>query len=152
MIVAPPPKTTEDGIVLAPHMRLPSVLVREYCQREKRIPPSYCNVNGKPNRMSLLLRDSKNADNDLTFCPVQSFDSPSLAREYAALLALHHFQPTLPLERKLPAPFAAAWLDMVQTSAAEKKNVSSERKREAKGSAESGGAAIASFLMFLQIF
>lgn len=114
VIVAKPPEVTTDGIVLAPHMRLPSVLVREYCQREKRPAPIYGQEG--PNRMALLLRDAKNAKDDLRFCPVQSFESPTQAREYAALLALHHLQPSLPLERKLPEPFSHTWLDMTRSS------------------------------------
>lgn len=56
-------------------------------------------------RCSVLVRDAKKADKDLTFTPVQSFDTVAAAKEHAALLALWHLQPTIPLERKLPEPY-----------------------------------------------
>jgi hypothetical protein len=64
--------------------------------------------------------DAKNSKNDLRFCTVQTFDSAKLAKEYTALLALFHFQPTIPLERKLPKPFDIAWLDLVGSNSAKK--------------------------------
>jgi hypothetical protein len=47
----------------------------------------------------VVLEDSKNTKNDLEFCPSQGFESDRIAKDYAALLALWHFQKTLPLER-----------------------------------------------------
>lgn len=113
VIVAKPPTVTTDGIVLAPHMRLPSVLVREHCQREKRPLPVYFDSRG-PNQQTCLLKDPKNSKDDLKFCPVQHFETPMQAKEYASLLALFHLQPTLPLERRLPEPYATAWKDMTR--------------------------------------
>ncbi|CAM9111540.1 unnamed protein product, partial [Ectocarpus fasciculatus] len=128
VIVAPPPVVTSDGVVLAPHMRLPSVLVREYCQREKRPLPMFFD-SPKPNRQTCVLRDPKNSKDDLRFLPVQSFESPTQAREYAALLALQHLQPSLPLERKLPEPYATAWRDV---TAKEKAPAAEKKAREPK--------------------
>lgn len=94
-------------------MRLPSTLVNEFCQREKRPKPLFFDVS--PNfRCRIVLKDAKNTRDDLEFLPVQAVEQQRFAKEYASLLALYHFQPTLPLERKLPEPFAAAWLDMVR--------------------------------------
>ena len=70
-------------------------------------------------RLEVLLADKKNTRDDLTFCPVQSFDSDKLARDFAALLALFHFQRAMPLERKLPEPYSSTWLGMVQAAKAE---------------------------------
>ena len=50
-------------------------------------------------RLKVILEDSKNTKNDLEFCPSQGFESDRIAKDYAALLALWHFQKTLPLER-----------------------------------------------------
>jgi hypothetical protein len=47
---------------------------------------------------------------------VQSFETDTLARDYAALLALFYFQKTLPLERKLPEPFCTTWIEMINAS------------------------------------
>ena len=49
--------------------------------------------------MKVVLEDAKNVRNNLEFCPTQVFDSDRLAKDYVALLALWHFQKTLPLER-----------------------------------------------------
>ena len=56
-------------------------------------------------RLNVLLPDKKNSKDDLNFCPVQSFESDKLAKDFAALLALFHLQRKIPLERKLPEPF-----------------------------------------------
>jgi hypothetical protein len=102
VIVAKAPVITQDGIVLKPHERLPTQLLQEYCQREKRPNPKYMHMSGSGHRYRILLEDSKNAKNDLIFVPVQSSESDKIARDYAALLALFHFQKNMPLERKLP--------------------------------------------------
>jgi hypothetical protein len=43
-------------------------------------------------RFRVVLPDKKNSKDDLTFCPVQSFHTEKVAKDFAALLALHHFQ------------------------------------------------------------
>ena len=50
-------------------------------------------------RLKVILEDAKNVKNNLEFCPIQSFESDRIAKDYSALLALWHFQKTLPLER-----------------------------------------------------
>ena len=47
----------------------------------------------------VILEDAKNVKNNLEFCPSQPFESDRIAKDYTALLALWHFQKTLPLER-----------------------------------------------------
>ena len=51
------------------------------------------------NSFKVILEDAKNAKNNLEFCPSQPFESDRIAKDYVALLALWHFQKTLPLER-----------------------------------------------------
>jgi hypothetical protein len=91
---------TQDGILLKAHERLPSQILNEYCQREKRPMPKYTH-NPPGHRYRCRLEDPKNSRYDLDFEPVQSSESDKLARDYAALLALFHLQRTMPLERYL---------------------------------------------------
>jgi len=114
VIVGRKPIETEDGIVLKAHERLPTVLLNEFCQREKRPKPTYDSAGR--GRMTVSLPDKKNSKDDLKFCPVQSFDSDKLAKDFAALLALFHFQKSIPLERTLPEPFSSTWLSMVSAA------------------------------------
>jgi hypothetical protein len=115
VIVSPPCTTTEDGIKLAPHMKLPTVLLQEYCQREKYPKPVYesCSCPRGLYRMKVTIPDLKNHRKDLVFLPNAPCNSEKMARDYAAMLALYHFQPTLPLERKFPEPYKTTWLDMI---------------------------------------
>ncbi len=107
---------TKDGVVLKSHERFPSVLLNEYCTREKRPMPIYMRVHDKEDaserdfeeidysnynsststdekfRFKLLLKDKKNSKDDLYFCPIQSSSSERLAKDFSALLALFHFQ------------------------------------------------------------
>ena len=66
-------------------------------------------------RFKVLLVDSKNSKNDLHFCPIQSFESDAIAKDYAALLALFQLQNNIPLERKLPEPYRTTWLQMISS-------------------------------------
>eukprot|EP01036_Dinobryon_divergens_P050408 gene50408-67510_t len=112
---------TDDGVVLQPHQRLPSQIIQEYCQKEKRPTPIYNKCppdSDDPTlvKFRLLLKDKKNTKDDLEFCPVQNFETEKVAKDFAALLALFHFQPTLPHERKLPEPYRTTWIDMIASS------------------------------------
>jgi hypothetical protein len=117
VIVSPAAVTTDDGIKLAPHMRLPSILLQEYCQREKLPKPIYetAECSNGSFRMRLKIVDLKNRRKDLVFLPSDSCDSERMARDYAAMLALYHFQSSLPLERKFPEPYRTTWLDMISS-------------------------------------
>eukprot|EP01035_Chromulina_nebulosa_P035295 gene35295-47426_t len=128
VITAKPPVVTSDGVVLKAHERLPMQLLHEYCQREKRPSPKY--IPSPPGRrFNVILEDSKNSKYDLAFCPVQSFDSDAVAKDYSALLALFHFQKTLPLERKLPEPYSTTWLQMLSNE--KEKSTSSKSEKVA---------------------
>jgi len=117
IITAKQPVVTDDGIVLQAHHRLPSQIVQEYCQKEKRPNPQYQSApssDANKYKFRLLLPDKKNSKDDLLFCPVQDFDTEKVAKDYAALLALLHLMPTLPLERKLPEPYSTTWLKLIE--------------------------------------
>lgn len=128
---------TADGVTLKAHERLPFQLLHEFYQREKRPIPKYqqCPKDGREGfRMRVLLEDAKNSKNDLTFCPVQSFESETVAKDYAALLALFHFQKNLPLERKLPHPYSHSWLQLISGNTS---TVSAEVAGSSEGKEES---------------
>lgn len=131
VITAKAPVVTNDGIVLKAHERLPVQLLSEYCQKEKRPMPKY--IAQTPRfRYKVLLEDSKNSKNDLEFLPNQSVESDKVAKDYAALLALWHFQRTLPLERKIPEPYSTSWIQML--------NVEKEEKGNTKNTKDTKGA------------
>ena len=78
-----------------------------------------CRKKGGPNiappgRFCLTVRlpDAKNKDKDLYFNPEQSFKSKVEAEHAACLLALFHFEPTRPHEKRLPEPFKSMWLSL----------------------------------------
>lgn len=118
VITAKPAVVTDDGIVLKAHERLPSQLLQEYCQKEKRPNPKYFH-EPPGTRYKVILEDPKNSKNNLSFCPNHPATSDKVARDFAALLALHHFQKTLPLERKLPEPYSTTWIQMISGKSSE---------------------------------
>ncbi|CAM9510077.1 unnamed protein product, partial [Heterosigma akashiwo] len=100
------------GTVLQSWQRMPTKLLHEYTQREKKPNPHYHPVGGgRGHRQRVVVPDGKNKAKDLSFATEQCFDSIAQAKEHSALLALHHLQPTLPLERKLPDPYKDIWLE-----------------------------------------
>jgi hypothetical protein len=135
VITAKPPVVTGDGVVLKAHERLPSQLLHEYCQGQKRPTPSYF-ANPPGNRFRVVLRDGKNDKNDLTFATPQAFETSSMARDFAALLALFHVQRNFPLERRLPEPYASTWLSMI----ASEKGQSKVDSKPAKGAVSAAPA------------
>jgi ATP-dependent RNA helicase DHX57 len=108
------PTETADGVVLQSFQRLPSTVLSEYCQKQKRERPYYNRVkaaDGVKFRQCVLLRDSgTNRDKDLKFCPAQDAETLQQAKEFAATVALLHLTPTLPMERKFPEPYRSTWL------------------------------------------
>ncbi|KAJ1444519.1 hypothetical protein M885DRAFT_474356 [Pelagophyceae sp. CCMP2097] len=115
------PITAKDGIKVESWQRLPSTLIGEWCQREKRPRPDYRTARPAKGaqgdfkcRYRCILPDKKKpgSEHDLTFCPTAAFATEPSARESAALLALFHVMPLLPLELKLPEPYRASWLSV----------------------------------------
>ncbi len=134
VIVGKAPVVTADGIVLRAHERLPTQLLQEYCQKEKRPAPRY--VPKPPgHRVMVWCNDAKNAKDDLCFCPNQTeFESGGVARNFAALLALFKFQQNMPLQNKLPEPYNVTWKAMVVAEA--------EKPKDKAGSFGKGGAKV----------
>ena len=131
------PQTTTMGAV-ASWQRMPSTLLKEWCQRNQRPAPKYSMV--ATGRARCVVRDTKVKDKDLIFCPKETWPHDDFAHEAAALLALHHVQGTLPLERKLPDPFKDLWLSLQGEPQTEKgtlpSTVTSDRKYVSKFEAD----------------
>jgi hypothetical protein len=140
VITARPTITTNDGVVLKAHERLPSNLLHEYCQREKRPQPKYF-PNPPGNRMTVLLEDPKNSKNDLRFSPAQSAESMNVARDFAALLGLFHFQSNLPLERRMPEPYSTTWSELLKASKPSAEAPSNSSKKETPQAQKKAAAA-----------
>ena len=135
VIVGKAPVVTNDGVVLKAHERLPTQVLQEWCQREKRPTPRY-----KPrppgNRHMVFVNDAKNSLHDMNFCPIQTdYESEKVAKDYAALLALVEVQGKMPLENKLPEPYRTVWKELI----ASKKE--KDKKKDVKKSA--GGVTTA---------
>lgn len=145
VIVAKPAVVTGDGIVLKAHERLPCQLLQEYCQKEKRSNAKFY-PNPPGTKFRCVLHDSKNAKNDLAFAPTQSFASDSVARDFAALLALFHLQRQFPLERRMPEPYASSWLSMIAAEKEQAKLTASDAKtgKAAPGASIATAAAVPS--------
>ena len=113
VIVGKAPVVTNDGVVLRAHERLPTQLLQEWTQREKRPAPRY-KARPPGNRFMVFINDAKNSAHDMNFCPVQTdFESEKVAKDYAALLALEKVQGNMPLENKLPEPYCSVWKQML---------------------------------------
>jgi len=135
VIVAKPDVITGDGVILKAHERLPTQLLQEYCQREKRPLPVY-HSRGPGHRHAVQLPDKKDPNCDLWFLPTDTdFESAKVAKDFSALLALFELQRNMPLENKLPSPYRDSWKAMVAAA--------KEAERTAKGPGR-GGAATSS--------
>ncbi|GAB5359363.1 hypothetical protein AAMO2058_000537600 [Amorphochlora amoebiformis] len=116
-----------NGVVIREHERFPKQLIHEYCQRQKRPKPRYqrCRCDVKDMfRSRIVLPDSKNESKDIVFEPQEPRSSLHESDQYAALLALHHVSPTLPLHKRMPQPYALAWKSM----GSKESQVTTERK------------------------
>lgn len=92
VIVSKPPVLTDDGILLKPFERLPTTLLQEFSQRERRIMPKYnqCRRSSDDDeedtdaaakyKFEVHLEDKKNSKFDLKFTPNQSFSSEKVAK------------------------------------------------------------------------
>ena len=112
-VVGEAAKTSEVGKTKVEQwQRLPSVLLQEYCQKQKRTLPKFKELMGHGNKFKCrcILPDAKNREKDLIFVPAEPVSNEEQAREEAALLALLELTPSLPHERKLPEPYKTTWL------------------------------------------
>lgn len=133
--VAQQAKVTEASTVVAQWQRLPTQILQEYCQRQKRPLPAYKELaNDKSNdtakqrgiKFRVILRDPKKNDSkDLIFIPKHTVANVEQAKQEAALLALLQVTPSLPHERKLPEPYKTTWLNAVAAAKKEPAKVQS---------------------------
>ena len=143
VIVAKPDVVTGDGVVLKAHERLPTQLLQEYCQREKRPAPRY-HLQGPGLRHAVQLPDKKDPKCDLRFLPKDTdFESHKVAKDYSALLALFELQRNMPLENKLPSPYRDSWKAMVNAA----KEAERAEKRPGRGGASAAAPTSASQLV-----
>jgi ATP-dependent RNA helicase DHX57 len=129
-------KTTTVGkTLIAQWQKLPSDILREWCQKQKRPQPKFKELLDDTAKAEfktrVILNDPKNPDKDLFFTPKESVNNEEQALEEAALLALLNLTPTLPHERKLPEPYRTTWLNAIH-AINESKNKSSNNKMRAK--------------------
>lgn len=106
--------TTKGKTTISQWQRLPSQLLVDFCQRQKRPRPHYKQLplsDTSAYKFRLIVKDTKQADKDLFFVPANAVQNEEQAREEAALLALLQLTPTLPHERKLPEPYRTTWLN-----------------------------------------
>lgn len=153
-------KTTEVGRTqIAQWQALPSSILREYCQRQKRPPPRFKELMNDPNsnppkfKVRVIVPDPKNdPDRDLILIPAKPVSNGEQAMEEAALLALLQLTPNLPHERKLPEPYKTTWLNASRAHKDEASNkagncppadgtASSSSSADAGGRLGTGGAA-----------
>ena len=110
---------------MAQWQRLPSQLLKEYCQRAKRPLPKYKNIEKSSDKFKyrVILPDPKGDEQkDLFFVPPNAVKSEEQAQEEGALLALLQLTPSLPHERKLPDPYKTSWLHAIQATSLQKTN------------------------------
>lgn len=108
---------------VAQWQRLPSQLLQDYCKKNKKLAPTYKNMQpdggGRTKfQYRVILPDGKNPQKDLFFVPRYSVNNEEQAREEACLLALLSLTPTLPHERTLPEPYRTTWLNAIAAAAA----------------------------------
>jgi ATP-dependent RNA helicase DHX57 len=94
--------------------RLPSQLLAELCQKQKRKPPKYHSIQeGSSFKYRVIVCDTKDSEKDLIFIPAQAVANEEQAKEEAAMLGLLELTPTIPHERKLPEPYRTTWLNAI---------------------------------------
>lgn len=139
--------TTEVGkTTLAPHQRLPSTILNEYCQKEKRKRPFYKEMKTKKAetyQYRLILPETAANKDDLLFVPAEAVGNAEQAKEEAALLALLHLTPTLPHERKLPDPYRTTWLQALETQKQAKKAAAAAANKKKSAPPSSAAASTA---------
>ena len=143
-LVAQKAKITDKGQTqVAQWQRLPSQLLQEYCQRQKRPNPKYKNLQKKQGsaaaadyKYRVIVCDAKGDDDkDLFFVPAQAVPNEEQAKEEGALLALLQLTPTLPHERKLPEPYKTTWLNAMEALKNKKDRATASSKRTAAAAA-----------------
>ncbi|KAG7338163.1 ATP-dependent helicase HrpA [Nitzschia inconspicua] len=126
-------QTTDKGKTqIAQWQKLPSQILQEYCQKQKRPPPKFKELLNQTDKFKVrvIVPDPKNdRDKDLIIVPKNSVENEEQAKEEAALLALLQLTPNLPHERKLPEPYKTTWLNTIE-SQKKQTNASKEVRKE----------------------
>ena len=145
-VVGEQAQTTAVGQTqVAQWQRLPSALLREYCEKQKRPQPKFKELSDDPKKFKsrCIVPDGKDPEKDLILIPKQAVGNQEQAQEEAALLALLQLTPNLPHERKLPEPYRTTWMTAVQaqksTQQQQPKSGKSNDKSSSNSSATSGG-------------
>ena len=132
-VVGQETKTTEVGKTqIAQWQKLPSNILREYCQKQKRPPPKFKELMNDHTKQKFKVRcivpDSKDRDKDLILVPACPVANEEQAKEESALLALLQLTPNLPHERKLPEPYKTTWITAVQAQKDDRKSRDTKSK------------------------
>eukprot|EP00439_Symbiodinium_sp_Y106_P022785 s428_g2.t2 len=132
-----PAEQKKDGTVVKSYQRMPTQLLQEWAQGQKRPKPEYSWARpferGKC-RSKVILPDGKDTAKSLEFEPNRDAETPYASREEAAMVALLKLCANLPLERKLPDGYRETWLEAISGGAAEAK---AKAKATPKGKAKS---------------
>lgn len=142
-VVGEQAQTTAVGQTqVAQWQKLPSALLREFCQKQKRPPPKFKEILQDHQKTKFKVRcivpDAKDSDKDLFLVPANPVANEEQAQEEAALLALLQLTPSLPHERKLPEPYKTTWLTAVQASKAQQQQ---QQQQQSKGPSNKDGDA-----------
>jgi ATP-dependent RNA helicase DHX57 len=142
--VAQQATTTQVGQThVSQWQKLPSALLKEFCQKQKRPPPKFkqiLNDNSKQQKVfkvRCIVPDAKDSDKDLILFPQHPVGNEEQAKEEAALLALMHVTPNLPHERKLPEPYRTTWLNALQAQREQAKQTKSSNSNGANNNSTS---------------
>jgi ATP-dependent RNA helicase DHX57 len=137
-VVGQQAQTTAVGQTqVAQWQNLPSVLLRDVCQKQKRPPPKFKELLGdsKNNKFKVrcIVPDAKDREKDLFLVPQKPVGNEEQAKEEAALLALLQLTPNLPHERKLPEPYKTTWLTAVQAVKAQQQQQKQQQQQQQRG-------------------
>ena len=127
--------------------KTPTLLLSQYCQKKKRPRPRYDRMRGGGPRYRVVLQDPSKpgSDKDLLFTPKevrwstrcvhcarlhavspfavpQSFPDDTVAKNGAALLALHYLEPARQYDRMFPEPYKSLWQALSSKGARMKTN------------------------------
>jgi ATP-dependent RNA helicase DHX57 len=104
---------------VAQWQQLPSELLHEICQRQKRPRPKYKSMDtaaGNLYKYRVIVCDPKDPKKDLFFVPAHAVANEEQAKEEGALLALLQLTPSLPHQRKMPEPYRTTWVNAVEAA------------------------------------
>ena len=103
---------------IAQWQKLPSDLLLDFCQKQKRPLPKFKEVLNTSGtfKYRCIVPDGKDSEKDLFFVPAHPVENEEQAKEEAALLALLQLTPNLPHERKLPEPYKSTWMHALKAA------------------------------------